>query len=248
MEFFSNNLKKVRSAKKISQQQLADNLNVTRANISSWENSLSFPSISVLHRLSKYLSISIDNLLDVDLSDKQIVRSIPMKLNGSSNKLIFQQKSNEPQQSYSDVENHLNIPGITYSARTLEVLGDEMSPVFLSGDYVVGSEVEEVKEIRQQSLCIVEWSGGVLVRYVERHEAGIKLRGTNRGSVSELISWEELRSLWEVRVRITQMFGEQMDGRMDRVLRELGEMRGLIEQLGDENIGDENIADDKVSD
>ncbi len=57
-----NLIKNARTQKGLSQQELADNLNVTRQAVSNWENSISYPDQSIIVKLCKLLDIEIKNI------------------------------------------------------------------------------------------------------------------------------------------------------------------------------------------
>ena len=54
---FSDNIVKLRHKKKITQEQLADFIGVTKASVSKWENGTSDPSTSNLLALAKLYGI-----------------------------------------------------------------------------------------------------------------------------------------------------------------------------------------------
>ena len=56
----------MRNEKNLSQEQLAEKLNVTRQTISNWENGKFYPDIDSLVNLSKFFNISLDDLLSYD--------------------------------------------------------------------------------------------------------------------------------------------------------------------------------------
>lgn len=56
----------MRNEKNLSQEQLAEKLNVTRQTISNWENGKFYPDIDSLVNLSKFFNVSLDNLLSYD--------------------------------------------------------------------------------------------------------------------------------------------------------------------------------------
>ncbi|MBO4245349.1 MAG: helix-turn-helix transcriptional regulator [Bacilli bacterium] len=60
---------KLRKAKKLSQEELGEKLDVTRQTISNWELGETNPNPEQLKKLSQELNISIDELLDNDLKD-----------------------------------------------------------------------------------------------------------------------------------------------------------------------------------
>ena len=62
-----NNIKELRTAKKISQQELADRCNVTRQTINAIENEKYDPSLQLAFDLAKNLNTTVDKLF---ISDK----------------------------------------------------------------------------------------------------------------------------------------------------------------------------------
>lgn len=62
------NIYKLRKEKKLSQEQLAEMVGVTRQTISNWELKETSPNTEQLKALSRALNISIDELLDNDIN------------------------------------------------------------------------------------------------------------------------------------------------------------------------------------
>ena len=60
---FAENLKQLRKEKQMSQEDLAELLNVSRQSVSKWEQGLSYPEVETLLLLSKRLSVSLDEML-----------------------------------------------------------------------------------------------------------------------------------------------------------------------------------------
>lgn len=63
-----NKILELRKKKGLSQEQLSERINVTRQTISNWELEETSPNPEQLKLLSKEFNISIDELLDNDLS------------------------------------------------------------------------------------------------------------------------------------------------------------------------------------
>lgn len=59
-------IREIRTAKKMSQVELANILGVTKQSVSNWENDNIQPSIEMLIKLAKALSVSSDYLLGID--------------------------------------------------------------------------------------------------------------------------------------------------------------------------------------
>jgi transcriptional regulator with XRE-family HTH domain len=66
--YFSSNFKFLRNRKKRSQEEVALGLGIKRSSINNYENEYALPGIDMLPAISKYFGISIDYLLNEDLS------------------------------------------------------------------------------------------------------------------------------------------------------------------------------------
>ena len=60
---FHENLKRLRKARGLSQEELAVRLHVTRQTISKWENALSVPDAHLLIRLAEIFEVPVGDLL-----------------------------------------------------------------------------------------------------------------------------------------------------------------------------------------
>ncbi len=60
---FSENLKELRTSKKITQKQLANILQVDQRTISAWEKGVCEPSFSMLLKLCEFFDETFDNIL-----------------------------------------------------------------------------------------------------------------------------------------------------------------------------------------
>ena len=70
------NICRLRREKKLTQEQLADFIGVTKASVSKWETGQSLPDIILLPRLAAYFDVSVDALIDYQpqLSREQITK------------------------------------------------------------------------------------------------------------------------------------------------------------------------------
>ena len=67
---FAKNLYALRKSKKLSQAQLAEQLNYTHKAVSKWENKETIPDIVTLEAIASFFDITIDELI----SDKDVVK------------------------------------------------------------------------------------------------------------------------------------------------------------------------------
>ena len=87
-EEFANKLKKLRTGKGISQQQLADMMVVSRSAVSMWELGTRLPDINMILRLADCLGVENRELLDIfqeseDETNIIIVEDVPLLLRGT---------------------------------------------------------------------------------------------------------------------------------------------------------------------
>lgn len=80
LEYFSQNLIKLRKLRGLSQQQLANIAKIPRSTISSLESGLGNPTLLNVLRVSKSLQISVDELLGKPSNDIQLVRAKDIKV------------------------------------------------------------------------------------------------------------------------------------------------------------------------
>ena len=66
---FSKNLRSIRKDKNLSQEQLAELLNISRQSVSKWEQNEGYPEAEKLIQMARVLDVSLDSLL----LDRQMV-------------------------------------------------------------------------------------------------------------------------------------------------------------------------------
>ena len=66
---FGENLKLIRKNKKMSQESLAEKMNVSRQSVSKWENGESYPEMNNILELCKIFNCKINDLIHTDMSD-----------------------------------------------------------------------------------------------------------------------------------------------------------------------------------
>ena len=64
---FSENLKKIRKDNNLSQEQLADELGVSRQAISKWESGAAYPEMYKIIAICDKFNVNIDDLLHKDI-------------------------------------------------------------------------------------------------------------------------------------------------------------------------------------
>ena len=71
MKNFGNRIKALRRKMELTQEELAERLNVSFQTISKWETNASLPDITMFPVLANFFNVTTDRLLGVDLVKKQ---------------------------------------------------------------------------------------------------------------------------------------------------------------------------------
>lgn len=105
---FSNLISKLRKESDLTQQDFSNMFNVSFQAVSKWENGESFPDIDTLEKLSRYYSISINDLLDGNYNvqeniNKENEMCQPKKFGKLLNRL--RKESNLTQQEFAKIFN-----------------------------------------------------------------------------------------------------------------------------------------------
>ncbi len=80
---FSENLKRIRKEHNLSQEELADELGVSRQAISKWESSQAYPEMDKIIMLCDKFNLNIDDLLHRDIKEVKGEEESKKKLNNS---------------------------------------------------------------------------------------------------------------------------------------------------------------------
>ncbi len=216
MSIFSNNIRFLRARRKLSQQNVADELTISRVRYSKYENGISEPPIELLIRISKYFHVSIDLLLSVDiekypmdemlkLPDNRIVLPVAVDHHGNDTIEIIPQKASMGYlEGYSDVEyieglQRIALPFLTNGKyRAFPADGDSMPP-FRNGSYIVGKYVEGINELKPgKTYVFVTLNDGITYkRFKERKDHAICVSADNSFYEPYDIPFEEVVEIWQ---------------------------------------------------
>ena len=67
---FADNLKQLRKERQLSQEELAEMLDVSRQAVSKWEQGTGYPEVEKLLLLSNKLNVSLDSLLSTEIAQE----------------------------------------------------------------------------------------------------------------------------------------------------------------------------------
>ncbi|MFM9908479.1 MAG: XRE family transcriptional regulator [Chitinophagaceae bacterium] len=218
MSIIAKNIRHLRSLKKLSQEQLADELSITRSRLGGYEESRNEPPIELLIKISNYFKISVDALIKGDLT-----KTSPDKLmNIGKNRILFpillDQQENDlieivPVKSmagylngYADPEfieglQTMNLPfKIVGKHRTFPIKGDSMPPLE-TGDYVVGKYIESVADVKDgNTYILLTKDEGLVYKRVYNHikkEGLLLLVSDNKTYDPYQVKPNDVLEIWE---------------------------------------------------
>ena len=89
---FSENLKSIRKAKCLTQDELAVRLNVVRQTISKWEKGLSVPDAEMLIKIAEIFEVSVSELLGAKIENETNQNDIAEQLSRINEQLAVKNR------------------------------------------------------------------------------------------------------------------------------------------------------------
>ncbi|MFN6039786.1 MAG: XRE family transcriptional regulator [Bacteroidota bacterium] len=217
MEKLASNIKVLRELKKLSQEQMAEQLKITRARLGAYEEGRNEPPVDILLKFSDYFKISIDALLRGDFSKTDPTSIIRIGRNRLLFPIVIDKNGKDVIEvvpiraragylnGYSDPEfieelPRMNLPFIpTGKHRAFAIKGDSMPPL-RDGSYVVGKYVEELEDIRDgNTYILVTKEEGIVYKRVQvsKNKDFFTLISDNKSYSPYKIKPEDILEIWE---------------------------------------------------
>lgn len=218
MSKISSNIRFLRQLKGLSQEQLADDLNVTRSRIGGYEEARNEPPIDLLIRLSEYFHIAIDALVRGDLKKTNLDGLMkigknrilfPILLDNEGNnivELIPLKASAGYTKGYADPDYIERLPQMRLpflpsgKHRAFPIKGDSMPPI-KEGSFVIAKYLENLNEIKYgQTYIIVTKEDGLSYKRImgiNKKESVFELHSDNKLYQPFKVKLEEVLEVWE---------------------------------------------------
>ncbi len=166
------NIRVLRELKKLSQEELSIQLDITRSRLGAYEEGRNDPPIELIIRIADYFRISTDALLRADLSKSDPEALMKIGKNRLLLPIIVDRDNNDQIEvvnlkasagylnGYADPEYVeklplMNLPfRVTGKHRAFPIKGDSMPPL-KEGSFVVGKYVESLQDIRSGSTYVL---------------------------------------------------------------------------------------------
>jgi transcriptional regulator with XRE-family HTH domain len=252
MSKIANNIRFLRQLKGLSQEQLADELKVTRSRIGGYEEARNEPPIDLLIRLSEFFHIAIDALVRGDLRKTNLDGLMkigknrilfPILLDNEGNdmvELIPLKASAGYLKGYADPEYIEKLPQMqlpflpTGKHRAFPIKGDSMPPI-KEGSFVIAKYVEKPDEIKiGHTYVVVTKDDGLsykrIMNYAKK-EGSIELHSDNKIYQPYKVKLEDVLELWEYTCCINMNQYDDSELNLNSIMNMLRGLKVEIEQI-----------------
>jgi transcriptional regulator with XRE-family HTH domain len=232
MATVNKNLKFLRSQQGLTQKQLAEKLGLKQAAVGAYEEERSTPPVTSLVEISRIFNVSLDNLVNKDLSilpqkewkskassrGKEIL-AITVDAHNKENVELVSQKAYAGYMSgYQDPEFVKDLPKISMpmlpknkTYRAFEIKGESMLPI-LPGTVIFGEYVEDAESIKNGKLYIlITKQDGIVFKRVfnfSDQQAKLLLVSDNRTYEPYAINTDDIMEIWAAKAFFSQQFPE----------------------------------------
>lgn len=255
MNQLAYNIRIKRKALRLTQEELAIRLGVTRSAIGAYEEGRAEPRLPVLMFLAELFGCTIDALVNADLSNSESSRGA-IDMSGARLRVLpvlvdeagKEQISVVPVQAaagylagHRDADFVMKLPAFNLPVRELQaertyrlfqIKGDSMLPV-PDGAYVIAEYVQDWRNLRDyQSYVVVSKSDGVVYKRVVNlpGEALLELRSDNPAYQPYRIPMEEVMEFWRGLGYISFALPAPGDGNGADWQRMLSDLQTLIDR------------------
>jgi transcriptional regulator with XRE-family HTH domain len=245
MSKISSNIRFLRQLKGLSQEQLADELKVTRSRIGGYEEARNEPPIDLLIRLSEFFHIAIDALVRGDLKKTNLDGLMkvgknrilfPILLDNDGNdmvELIPLKASAGYLRGYADPEYIEKLPQMklpflpTGKHRAFPIKGDSMPPI-KEGSFVIGKYLEKFDDIKfGTTYVVVTKDDGLSYKRImgyNKKDASFELHSDNKIYQPYKVKASDILEVWEYTCCINMNQYDDNELNLDSIMNML---RGL---------------------
>lgn len=181
------NLKNVRLLKKLTQQEVANALNISVQAYSHYETGRREPDFNTLTRLANFFNVTTDYLLGKDIKDNNKGVKIPV---------LGVVPAGVPIEAIEEILEYEEItPEMAKSGEYfgLKVKGDSMSPNILEGDILI---VRKQEDANSGDICVVMVNGDdATVKKIKKDPKGLTLIPNNPAYDVTYFTNEEIVSI-----------------------------------------------------
>jgi len=256
--FLGLNIKYLRKVRNLTQDQLADKIGVNRAMIGSYEEGRAVPKLQALRTISLYFSVSIDNLVNTDLSsggdnkveglnidmngkglrvlttlvdrnDKELITLVPVKASAGYMKGYADPDFIETLARFSLPLSEISKER-TY--RAFQINGNSMVPV-PTGSYIICEYLENWNEIRDGKtyVLVTRDDGVVYKRLYTKDDNTILLKSDNPEYTPYTLPLNTISEVWKALGYICFALPEPDEINMGKLTAMVYKMQNELDEL-----------------
>jgi len=252
MSKIASNIRFLRQLKGLSQEQLADDLKVTRSRIGGYEEARNEPPIDLLIRLSEYFHIAIDALVRGDLKKTNLDGLMkigknrilfPILLDNDGNdmvELIPLKASAGYTRGYADPDYIEKLPQMKLpflpsgKHRAFPIKGDSMPPI-REGSFVIAKYLERFEEVKMgQTYIVVTKEDGLSYKRImafNKKEAAYELHSDNKVYAPFKVKAHDILEIWEYTCCINMNQYQNDELNLDSIMNMLKGLKVEISEI-----------------
>lgn len=231
MATVNKNLKFLRTQSGLTQKQLAEKLGLKQAAVGAYEEERSTPPVNSLVEISRIFNVSLDNLINKDLSQlpqkewkskaargKEVLAITVDAHNKENVELVTQKAYAGYMSGFQDPEFVKDLPKISLpmlprnkTYRAFEIKGESMLPI-QPGSVIFGEYVEDAESIKNGKLYIlITKQDGIVFKRVfnfSDQQGKLLLVSDNRSYEPYAINTDDLMEIWAAKAFFSQSFPE----------------------------------------
>ena len=211
---FSDNLKYLRKTQGLSQQNVADTLQIPRTTLGDYERGHTEPSIDMLQRISALFDVRIDALIkqDLSLNDLELIRNKDVRIlaisvdqeNHGNIEMVESTARAGYLQNFQNPEFIKDLPKIHFPAmpqgtyRGFEIEGDSMLPLE-PGSVVISQYVERLQDLKEgNTYVVVTHDDGIVYKRIfsGQDSNSLTLTSDNDQYKPYQVHYNEIAEIW----------------------------------------------------
>lgn len=246
MSFIDRNIKTLRKFRNMSQEALADALNIQRGRLASYEEGRAEPPYDLLITIGDYFHVALDALIRADLSktkpedlmkigENRILFPIMVDETGKDLvELVPVKASAGYLNGYADPEyieglQKINFPFLPVGKhRAFPIKGDSMPPL-ADGSYVIGKYLESLNDIKDgQTYIVLTRDEGLVYKRVYNNakvDGTLIMQSDNKAYTPYKIKAEDVLEVWEYQCSINTAKTKPEELNLESIMGMLRELK-----------------------
>lgn len=236
-------LKRLRKARNITQEKLAEHLNISFQSVSKWENGITMPDIIMLPSIASYFGVSIDELFSFNLKEEE--EKIQKICNDA-----YQFRQNKPQKAEEILKQGLKqFPNNEILLNNLLYVVAEEEQIQIAERLVSETAFDDVKYDSLRFLTHAykkrgedEYAKATVNKIPELYftklgVAAYVLEGEEKRDAAEKEKWIAFQELLEMMFKLYEYYTET--GNVEKAQKEITDAISLMELMNNSNFNED---------